>query len=400
MASYPSLPFRPGDPVPWFEAVATNNPRFNFSAVAGRYVLLCFFGSAGLEPAALALEAVRRNQFLFDDAKVSFFGVSCDPEDERTGRVRQSLPGLRFFWDFDLAVARRYGAAVPGGEGEAGGAGGGTAVAYQPFWLLLDPMLRVMACLPLAGTETVLRLVAGLPDVSVHAGLEVPAPVLVLPRVFEPDFCRALIALYETHGGEESGFMREIDGRTVAVRDAGHKRRSDHDIVDDGMRALARRRIERRVVPEIRKAFQFAVTRMERYIVACYDATDGGHFRPHRDNTTKGTAHRRFAVSINLNAEEFQGGDLRFPEFGPRTYRPPTGGAVVFSCSLLHEVLPVRSGRRYAFLPFLYDEAGARQRVANNPFLGEGVGEYRLGGPGGPGGPGDPAPAESVAGGA
>ena len=67
---------------------------------------------------------------------------------------------------------------------------------------------------------------------------------------------------------------------------------------------------------------------------------------------------RKFACSINLNAEEFEGGDLRFPEFGSRTYRPPTGGAVIFSCSLLHEATPVTRGRRYAFLPFFYDEAG------------------------------------------
>ena len=84
-----------------------------------------------------------------------------------------------------------------------------------------------------------------------------------------------------------------------------------------------------------------------------------GHFRPHRDNTTKGTAHRRFAVTINLNADEYEGGDLCFPEFGPRTYRAATGGAVVFSCSLLHEARPVTLGKRYAFLPFLYDDEAA-----------------------------------------
>jgi predicted 2-oxoglutarate/Fe(II)-dependent dioxygenase YbiX len=103
----------------------------------------------------------------------------------------------------------------------------------------------------------------------------------------------------------------------------------------------------------------------------CYDAEDGGYFRPHRDNTTAGTAHRRFAVSINLNAEDFEGGDLRLPAFGPRTYRPPTGGAVVFSCSLLHEATPVTAGTRYAFLPFLHDEAGETVREANLHLLDE-----------------------------
>src|SRR6201999_1380644 len=117
--------------------------------------------------------------------------------------------------------------------------------------------------------------------------------------------------------------------------------------------------------PAILKVHQFKATRMERYIVSCYAAEDGGHFRPHRDNTTKGTAHRRFAVTINLNAEDYDGGDLRFPEYGEGRYRAPTGGAVVFACSVLHEACPVTRGRRYAFLPFLFDAAGETLRLAN-----------------------------------
>jgi predicted 2-oxoglutarate/Fe(II)-dependent dioxygenase YbiX len=109
---------------------------------------------------------------------------------------------------------------------------------------------------------------------------------------------------------------------------------------------------------------------MERYIVACYEAETGGHFRAHRDNTTKGTAHRRFAVSLILNTGEFEGGLLRFPEFGPHVYQAPAGGAVVFSCSLLHEATPVTSGKRYVFLPFLYDDAAARVRQENLQYLG------------------------------
>jgi hypothetical protein len=136
-------------------------------------------------------------------------------------------------------------------------------------------------------------------------------------------------------------------------------------VEDEKLTSVLQDRFRRRVVPEIRKAFQFEVTRMERYLVACYAAEEGGHFRAHRDNTTKGTAHRRFAVSVNLNADEYEGGDLRLPEFGPRTYRAPTGGGVVFSCSLLHEAIPVTRGKRYAFLPFLYDEAARKIREAN-----------------------------------
>jgi len=53
----------------------------------------------------------------------------------------------------------------------------------------------------------------------------------------------------------------------------------------------------------------------------------------HRDNTAAGTAHRRFAVTLDLNAEEYEGGDLMFPEYDDRACRAPTGGAVVFSCT-------------------------------------------------------------------
>jgi peroxiredoxin len=363
-------PFRPGDPVPLFRARASNGSAdYDFASVAGRYVVLAFLGSAAQEPVRRTLAALRRQRRLFDDVRASFFGVSVDAADEAGGRLKDSLPGIRFFFDRDGAISRRFGALVDAPDGPA--------PVYRCCWLVLDPMLRVLTSAPLAEVERVLALLAGLPPVEAHAGCRLHAPVLVLPRVFEPEFCRRLIELHERHGGQDSGFMREVGGKTVTVLDHGFKRRADHHVADEAVREAARERIQRRVVPALEQAFQFRATRMERYLVACYDALRGGHFRAHRDNTTKGTAHRRFAVTINLNAGEFEGGELSFPEFGPRPYRAPTGAAVVFSCSLLHEARPVTAGRRYAFLPFLYDEAAARVRLANNAHLGEGVGAYR-----------------------
>jgi predicted 2-oxoglutarate/Fe(II)-dependent dioxygenase YbiX len=115
--------------------------------------------------------------------------------------------------------------------------------------------------------------------------------------------------------------------------------------------------------------------------VACYEGTVGGHFRAHRDNTTKGTAHRRFAVSLHLNTGKYEGGYLRFPEFGPQLYIAPAGGAVVFSCSLLHEATPVTRGRRYMFLPFLYDDEAAKIREANRKFLVDDASSQQTSGP-------------------
>ncbi len=365
-----------GDPAPYFHQRSFANPRYAFDTAAGRYIVLCFFGSAGDEQSRAALAAMRERAAFFDDTTACFFGVSIDPADEAEKRVADSYPGYRFFWDFDLTVSRLYGA-VPKQVDPAAG-----PVAVRRQWVVLDPTLRILRVVPFrqdrGDIAAVTAFLDGLPPPSRFAGVELQAPILFLPNVFEPELCAHLVGLYEAHGGRESGFMREVDGKTVGVTDPGHKRRRDYNIVDRDLVATLQNRFIRRVVPEIRKVHQFAVTRMERYIVACYAAEDGGHFRAHRDNTTKGTAHRRFAVSVNLN-EDFDGGEVSFPEYGPRSFKPPAGGAVVFSCSLLHAVSRVTRGRRYAFLPFLYDDAAAKIRERNNAYLGEGVGAYKAG---------------------
>lgn len=366
----------PGDPAPSFFQRTPSNPRYAFDTAAGRYLVLCFLGSARDAQAQSALKAVLGRPDLFDDDHAAFFAVSNDPGDEADRRLDNRLPGFRVFWDFDLTIARAYGV-VPK---EADPAAGPVSVARQ--WVVIDPTMRVIANIPFrtdgGDVAEFLALVENLPAAARFAGVELQAPVLYLPRVFEPELCRHLIGLYETHGGTESGFMREIAGRTVGVTDPGHKRRKDYDITDKDLISALQARFLRRVVPEIAKVHQFKVTRMERYIVSCYAAEDGGHFAAHRDNTTAGTAHRRFAVSVNLN-DDFDGGEVSFPEYGPRSFKAPPGGAVVFSCSLLHKVSRVTRGRRYAFLPFLYDDAAAELRERNAALVGEKGSEYRAG---------------------
>ena len=367
------LDLAPGDPAPWFRQRSTSNPRFNFDTVAGRHVVLCFFGTAADPRSKAVLRAVQDNRQLFDDRRACFFGVSIDPADERDGRVCESLPGIRFFWDFDRTVSRMYGAVARETSHDA------SSLAIRRFWLLLDPALRILAVVPFAedGSDcTVLfdRL-RRLSEPDLVPAPPMPVPALWLPNVFEEGLCRALIDLYERQGGEESGFMRDMGGRTALVHDVGHKRRRDCIVDDPKLVEAIQNRVLRRIKPAVRKIHHFDVTRMERYIVGCYSAEDGGHFRPHRDNTTKGTAHRRFAVSINLN-DGFEGGAISFPEYGEQGFCPPVGGAVIFSCSMLHAVSPVTKGRRFAFLPFLYDDAAARLREANHPSLGEGY-EYQ-----------------------
>jgi predicted 2-oxoglutarate/Fe(II)-dependent dioxygenase YbiX/peroxiredoxin len=342
-----------GEAVPHFTcATLQGNPTYAFDSAAGRLMLLLVHGSGAWPASAEAIRLVDANRDLFDDQRAIFFGVSIDPADASEARIVKRMPGIRWFLDYDRKVSRLLGAITEDGENGR----------FEPHWLLIDRGMRVLRRAPVREGEAIigeLRRIVG-------RGMEQrPAPVLIVPRVFEPEVCKHLIGLYEQHGGTDSGFMREENGMTVPKLDHSFKRRADYTIADAALIASLRERLRLRLLPEIAKAFDFRATRIERWIVARYDAESGGFFRAHRDNTTAGTAHRRFACTINLNAEGFEGGELGFPEYGDRTYRAPTGGAVVFSCSLLHEAHAVTRGKRYAFLPFLYDEAHAQVRERN-----------------------------------
>ncbi|PVM89669.1 peroxiredoxin [Caulobacter radicis] len=350
-----SVPF-PGEPAPWFVGKTSSNDTFHFSSVAGRYIALLFAPSSAAPDARAAWSRIAAARALFNDVRASCFGVTLDPEDERLARVADDAPGLRWFYDSDRAIAKLYGMATDDDVGRGG-------------WLLLDPTLRVMAGGGLEQVGSMLDYLGKLPPTNQHAGVATSPPVLVVPRVFEPQLCSDLVDYYRRTGGHASGFMQEVNGMTVLAHGASHKRRADCLIEDRDLREACRIRIVRRLAPAIANAFQFKATRMERYLVSCYGPE--GHFRAHRDNTTKGTAHRRFAVTLNLNAGEYDGGGLRFPEFSGEVMHAPTGGAIVFSCSLLHEATRVTRGERFAFLPFLYDEEGARIREANREFVAE-----------------------------
>jgi predicted 2-oxoglutarate/Fe(II)-dependent dioxygenase YbiX/peroxiredoxin len=347
------MSLNPGTPAPWFIAPSPVNPQFGFSSLGGRYVVLAFLPEPGPERDA-ALACIEERRAEFSTPSRVFFGVL--PDAASYEGAKNASP-FNWFADLDGSLRRLFQAVDEAGR-------------LVPQWVIVDPSLRIMAWAPLAQGRALLAQLIRLGEPEHHAGVPMNAPVLIVPRILEPALCRQLIELYDAQGGEASGVMREQNGRTVGVLD-DFKKRKDTFIQDSALKQRLNRCLNERLAPEIEKAFQFKATYVERHIVACYDAADGGYFKPHRDNTTAGTAHRKFAVSINLNAEAFEGGDLRFPEFGPRTYRPPTGGAVVFSCSLLHEATPVTRGRRYAFLPFLYDPAGQAVREANLHRVGQ-----------------------------
>jgi hypothetical protein len=186
-------------------------------------------------------------------------------------------------------------------------------------------------------------------------------PVLIVPDVFNTADCQKLISIYALQGQEfvDPGH-NQLQGRTtdckMRVPDYGRDDRIDHWVCSQQTNDYIDARIGPRLIPEIQRAFNYKVTRHERYRIACYEGAQKGAKHGHRDNTLPFVAHRRFAVTINLNSDEYEGAEITFPEFSTASYKPPAGAAIVFSSSLLHQVLAMRSGRRFALLAFLFGE--------------------------------------------
>jgi predicted 2-oxoglutarate/Fe(II)-dependent dioxygenase YbiX/peroxiredoxin len=354
-----------GDPVPWFSLPVVTGGSFDLQATAGRWVVLSFVGSLA-DPRAMAevAELGRLSAAFSEDHLIIgcvFTGQASDTDSLSDSLGAISSGTLSFLADRDGAVSRSFGA------------------AEMPRTIILDPMLRAVADIawdvPQGHADMVRNVLQGLPRVDDSAGVPMFAPALMVPRVFSFGICDFLIQFYETQGAVDSGFQFDIDGKTVTLSDWRLKRRSDVAVGVPEVRELIRDHIVRRLVGPIERYFQFKVTRMDRYVVACYDSAVAAHFHRHRDNINAGAQHRRFALSINLN-KDFEGGDLAFPEFGTKAYRPSEGGALVFSCGALHQVTPVTKGKRYAFLAFMYGEEDAVRREGNNAKLHAGELQY------------------------
>ncbi|HUZ74442.1 MAG TPA: 2OG-Fe(II) oxygenase [Stellaceae bacterium] len=351
---------RLGDPVPWFSAHTVAGATIDLHVEAGRWIVLAFIDAIDDPRAALALAPLREEAHRLDRDRIVAYAVLGAPS-ATAAFLSPCGPAVPLVADYDGAASRLYGAR-------------GT-----PRTVVLDPMLRAVADIawddPVRHAATLRELLRTLPAVDESCGVPMTAPALIVPRVLDFALCDLLVGLHDAVGGEDSGFLLDRAGKTATVIDHSLKRRQDLVIAVPELRASLREQIVRRLLPTIERYFQFRATRMDRYIVSCYDSALGGHFVRHRDNVNAGAAHRRFAVSINLTGD-YDGCDLVFPEFGRRTYRAPVGGAIVFSTGALHEVTPIRRGRRYAFLPFLYAEEDAALRRRNNERLEDGEVRY------------------------
>lgn len=184
------------------------------------------------------------------------------------------------------------------------------------------------------------------------------APVLVVPNVLSTEECGRLIESFET----DKPFMvrrprpGEVPGDyQIPVYEHNRQDRVDQIIKDKTILGFLDERIFGRIAPMILKAFAFEVTRREDLHIARYTGERGGNAMGHRDNTSAATAYRRFALSMSLN-DDYEGGEIVFREFSPRGYRVPAGTAMIFSSSLLHEVLETTEGVRYNLISHLFNE--------------------------------------------
>nr|MDZ8129257.1 2OG-Fe(II) oxygenase [Nostoc sp. DedQUE07] len=186
------------------------------------------------------------------------------------------------------------------------------------------------------------------------------APVLFIPNILDVDFCKHLIHIWETEGNQDTTHLIKENGKWSERIDYKQAVRRNHCLKEGETLERLKHFIRNRVRPEIQKAFHFQVTRFEGFSIFGYEASNGGYLGLHSDNCTENTAYRRLSMTINLNAGEYEGGYLRFPEYGTDLYQPETGCAAIFSSSLLHEVTDITKGRRFALVSFFFSEKEAQ----------------------------------------
>lgn len=333
----------PGDFAPDFVLPSRTGVPTRFHGRAGGAPTILLFLRSGVSPGLeTALAVFERAEAGAEDSPAIFVVV-------RNGALEEipENPPVAYFVDAGEKVHAAYGAEE------------GPATVF-----LLDPNLRVIDARRLSAGDpsdalASVRLKLDAFSREPPRAVRMQAPVLLVPNVLDPALCRRLIEVWAAGGHAPTGVEQSGRERRAVDLVPQAKLREDHTVSDPELTRLLTQRIGRRLIREVAKAFSFKASRFEGFKIACYDSASGGYFRRHRDNLSPATAHRRFALTLNLN-DGYRGGELRFPEYTHDLYRPDPGGALVFSGSLLHEVLDVTEGRRFALLSFLFSENDAR----------------------------------------
>jgi hypothetical protein len=220
----PSRPLRFGEALPLAHLASNRNPRFALGSLGGRFVLACFIADVESDAAKAALAAIPLHPIDERERLCAIFVT-----DTRGSPQIDALNENRLIFK-DAAAIEACGMLDP----------------CEPAgrWILFDPTLRVAALWRLQDAERALKALEAAPSPNLHAGVPSHAPVLVAPRVLEPEFCTQLIAYYRQRGGQASGVTQQDDGgRTFITLDDAFKRRSDCLIEDATLREAIMQRI-------------------------------------------------------------------------------------------------------------------------------------------------------------
>ncbi len=331
----PPPPFDVGDRLPNFRFPDAKGEVRDFHAeVSGRPSLVLLAPRLGEGPAALLRAAVAA------EAGLAELGMDCFLIGGERGAALPQIerPGVPA-----LSVTDEDGRMTQ------------LLCAGQPFALLaLDANQRTLAVVRGGAVESALAAcLAAVRAWHSFAGerrpARGPAPVLLLPRVLPAQLCQQLIAMWEASNQEG----KVSSGGNDNFYSPDRKKNREHVVTDVEVSGLIARYVSRRIGPDIAKAFVFTQPyRFESFIVLGYSDERQDFFGRHRDRYLADHP-RRFAMSLNLN-DGYEGGELCFPEYSNDLYCPPVGGACIFSCSLLHEALPVRRGRRFTMTTFFH----------------------------------------------
>lgn len=313
--------------------------------VVGDPVLLVFDRNAAGDPEdnRELLRALVGLHGRLNGTVATIFVISRRSIDENSKLAEAENLPYRLLADEDGTVFQAYGIDV-------------AAAPANPASVVLDANSRVVEVFEhLQTTEQMERALACLQELDAkrpRGMLGLHPPVLVVPNVMDREMCQRLIdvfhrpvPLWDGDGMQSAGL--DVERGDVKVRNALYGNVVQYVVRDPALSQEIDRKMLRRLVPEMEKAFGYRPARREEYRIAGYDSAEGGSLPAHRDNPTKSTRHRRFTVSVNLNGSEFEGGELAFREFSDHLYDVEEGTAIVWSCSLLHEVMPVTAGRRF-----------------------------------------------------
>ncbi len=190
-----------------------------------------------------------------------------------------------------LLLLDQKGQFLPALLSQGGAVSFGQGMGLRQRAIVLDPNQRVAGTFDTRVLAATTEAIGALADsVRANAGSDVRldtamAPVLILPRVFEPDFCTQLIRLWGKGDRQDGG----VSSRYGNVNMNELKRTEDYMIVEPMMQKAVSDRLAYRIGPELTKVFAFdRQFTFDAHVVLSYSAEGGHFFGAHRDVLEEG----------------------------------------------------------------------------------------------------------------